>query len=302
MNQKNRIAFEKPDLSTLGKTHTLVDMHVHTRYSDGLNTVGAIAQQAETLGIGVAITDHNEIQGAIDISKNSKVLSVPGIEVTSREGSHLLVYFYKIDSLKRFYRSVVVPHMGEGVMSSLSLEMEEIIRRARKYQSVIIFPHPFCAAYTGVCNLQFPAEQLDRMLDMVDGVEAINAGNLNKWNLKCAVLGFNLDKAVTGGSDGHAMNHIGRAVTYLPGNVGRRAFLDAVKEKRVKVIGKEMSIFRKVTANSTKLRSSLRNYPDLMEKNIRYSVTFINSHSKRLKNNLRRSLHEKASLFTRGEF
>jgi predicted metal-dependent phosphoesterase TrpH len=294
MDNKNRIEFEKPDFSRLNQEHTLVDMHVHTRYSDGLSTVNAVAKQAKELGIGIAITDHNEIQGAIELAKNSSILSIPGIEVTSREGSHLLVYFYKVDSLKRFYRSSVIPYMGDGVMSSLSLDMEQIVRRARKYRSVIIFPHPFCAAYTGVCNLQFPKDQLDRLLEMVDGVEAINAGNLNKWNLKCTVLGFNLNKAVTGGSDAHAGNHIGRAVTYTSGNVGRRTFLDAITAQRVKVIGKEMNFFRKVTANSTKLRTSLKNYPDLMEKNIRYGVTFFNSKSELLKKNIRRSLYGKA--------
>lgn len=294
MDNKNRIAFEKPNISTLIEANTLVDMHVHTHYSDGLCSVDAVAKRAKALGIGVAITDHNEIQGAIEIAKNYSVLNIPGIEVTSREGSHLLVYFYKVDSLKRFYCSTVIPNMGDGVMSSLSLDMEEIILRARKYRSVIIFPHPFCAAYTGVCNLQFQKDQLDRMMDLVNGVEVINAGNLNKWNLKCAVLGFNLNKAVTGGSDAHASNHIGRAVTYMSGRANRSAFLDAVKDQQVKVIGKEMNFFRKVTANGTKLRSSLKNYPDLMEKNIRYSVTFLNSYSERLKKNIRRSLYGKA--------
>lgn len=294
MDNKNRIVFEKPNIAKLVATHTLVDMHVHTHYSDGLCSVGKVAQQAKSLNIGVAVTDHNEIQGAIEMAKIPNLLSIPGIEVTSREGSHLLVYFYKVDSLKRFYCSTVIPNMGDGVMSSLSLDMEDIIHRARKYRCVIIFPHPFCAAYTGICNLQFQKDQLDRMLDLVDGVEAINAGNINKWNLKCAVLGFNLNKAVTGGSDAHAMSHIGRAVTYMPGKANRSAFLEAVKAHQVKVIGKEMNFFRKVTANGTKLRTSLKNYPDLMEKNLRYSVTYLNSQSERLKKNIRRSLYGKA--------
>ena len=294
MNNVNRIEFERPNLSKLNEAYTVVDMHVHTRYSDGLSTVPAVAEQARALGIGVAITDHNEIQGAVEIAKDAGILSIPGIEVTSREGSHLLVYFYEVDSLRRFYAASVAPFMGDGVMSSLSIDMEEIIWRALEYKCIVIFPHPFCAAYTGVCNLQFPKEQLNKMLDMVHGVEVINAGNLNKWNLKCAVLGFNLNKAVTGGSDAHAANHIGRAVTYMPGRAGAGAFLDAVSAQQVKVIGKEMNFFRKVTANGTKLRTSLKNYPDLMEKNIRYGVTFLNCQSERLKRNIRRSLHGKA--------
>lgn len=291
---KNKIAFEKPGLTQLSLGHTVIDMHVHTRYSDGLNTAHAIAKRAVKLGIGIAVTDHNDIRGAIEVDKNHNLLSIPGIEITSSEGSHLLVYFYETDSLKKFYRQDVLPYMGGGVMSSLSLSMEEIIEKSRKYRSVVVFPHPYCAAYTGVCNLHFPKDRLNDLLELVDGVEVINAGNLNKWNLQCAVLGFNLNKAVTGGSDAHALSHIGRAVTYVTGDVGRETFLDAVKESRVKVIGKEMNIFRKMTANSTKIRSNLRNYPDLVEKNIRYGATYLNSKSKRLKENVRRTLNGKA--------
>jgi hypothetical protein len=128
----------------------------------------------------------------------------------------------------------------------------------------------------------------------VDGVEVINAGNLNKWNLQCAVLGFNLNKAVTGGSDAHSLNHLGRAVTYMPGDVDRATFLDAVKESRVRVVGKELNIFRKMTSHGSKIRSSIRNYPDLMEKNIRYGATYFNSKSQKLRKNMRRSIIGKA--------
>lgn len=290
----NKIAFEKPGLAQLGVSHTVVDMHVHTNRSDGLNSPHAIAKRAAQLGIGIAVTDHNEIQGAIEIAKAEHVFSIPGIEVTSKEGSHLLVYFYETESLKQFYRTDVKPFMGAGVMTSLSLTMEEVIERARGYRAVVVFAHPYCAAYTGVCNLHFSRERLNNLMTLVDGVEVINAGNLNKWNLQCAVLGFNLNKAVTGGSDAHSLNHLGRAVTYLPGEVGREAFLDAVKESRVRVIGKELNIFRKMTSHGSKIRSSIRNYPDLMEKNLRYGATYFNSKSKKLKENMRRTIVGKA--------
>jgi predicted metal-dependent phosphoesterase TrpH len=269
-------------------------MHVHTRYSDGLNSPRAVAKRAAMLGIGIAVTDHNEIQGAVEIAKESHIFSIPGIEVTSKEGSHLLVYFYKTRSLKEFYRDDVKPFMGAGVMTSLSLTMEEIIKRARVYQSVVVFAHPYCAAYTGVCNLHFPKDRLASLMASVDGVEVINAGNLNKWNLQCAVLGFNLNKAVTGGSDAHSLNHMGRAVTYMPGEVDRETFLDAVKESRVRVVGKELNMFRKMTSHGSKIRSSLSNYPDLMEKNLRYGATYFNSKSKKIKENMRRNLMGKA--------
>ncbi|MEW6670596.1 MAG: PHP domain-containing protein [Thermodesulfobacteriota bacterium] len=291
MDGTNRVQFEKPNISELNRNYTVVDLHFHTRYSDGSNTVRQIAKRVRQLGIGIAITDHNDIRGPVEINEYKDILSIPGIEITSREGSHILIYFYGVESLKHFFHEHVQPNMGNGLMSSTLLPMEAIIEKARDFRSVIILPHPYCAAYTGVCNPQFSMARQQRIFDQVDGVEAINSENLKKWNLRSAVLGFNLDKTVVGGSDGHALYQIGKVVSYADCKRSREAFLDAVWKKRNKVIGKEIDIFRKVTSNGLKLRTNLKNYPDLIEKNIRYSYTVLNSKSKRLRDNIRRRLN-----------
>jgi len=302
MNNLNRIRFEKPNLEILPKKHTVVDLHFHTRFSDGINKIKTVAKRAMELGIGIAVTDHNEIKGAIAIYECKDLLTIPGIEITSSEGSHLLVYFYSIDELKKFYQRDVRPFMGHDIMTSLSLKMEDIIHRATRYNAVIILAHPFCAAYTGVCNLQFPPERLQRLCDLVDGVEVINAGNINKWNLKCAVFGFNLNKAIVGGSDGHSINQMGRAVTYSDCKPNCYAFLDAIKEGRNKVVGKEIDFIRKFTSNSLKLRSSIRNYPDLIGKNVKYSRAVINSKSKLLMESFKRHFNSRSKKYEEREF
>ena len=293
MNNTDRIGFEKPNLPELTKHYTVVDMHFHTHYSDGFSAVEDVADRVRELGIGIAITDHNDIRGALEIHKDTGILSIPGIEITSKEGAHLLVYFYDIEDLERFYEHEVRPCMGNSVMSSISLKMEEVIERARSFRTIIIFPHPYCAVYTGVCNTLFSKERLRRLFDMVDGVEVINSQNLNKWNLRSAVLGFNLDKAITGGSDGHRLRHIGKVVSYAVCENNREAFLDAVKDKQNKVVGKEIDMLRKVTSSSFKLKANLKNYPDIVEKNFKYSYSVINSKSKKLRDNIKRSINGK---------
>jgi predicted metal-dependent phosphoesterase TrpH len=293
MEPSFKIQFEKPNLSRLTRQFTVVDLHFHTHYSDGMNTVGEVADRAAKLGIGIAITDHNEIRGAVEMDARRHVLSIPGIEVTSSEGTHILVYFYGIKSLKQFYANDIEPFMGHDVMSSISLDMEEIIRRARAYRSVIISPHPYCAAYTGIYNLQFPGDRRKRIFELIDGVEVINSENLKKWNLRCAVLGFNLDKSITGGSDGHSLYELGRAVSYSDCTKSRKGFLDAVKNHQTRVIGKEIHILRKVRSSSFKIKTNFKNYPDLVEKNLKYSCTVINSKSKRLRENVKRSINQK---------
>jgi PHP family Zn ribbon phosphoesterase len=140
MINNHRIQFERPNLAELKKENTVVDLHFHSHYSDGFNTVEAIARKAHDLGIGIAVTDHNEIRGAVEIDEYRGIFSIPGIEMTSREGTHVLIYFYHIESLEVFYNDHVIPYMGNDIMSSTSLEMEEIIKRARKFKTVIIFP------------------------------------------------------------------------------------------------------------------------------------------------------------------
>jgi predicted metal-dependent phosphoesterase TrpH len=290
MHSSDRVRFDKPDLDQLNQDHTVVDLHFHSTYSDGLNRIDKIVARARKLGIGIAITDHNEIRGAVEIDRYKDILSIPGIELTVAEGSHLLVYFYEVADLQRFYENEIVPHMGTGVMSSLSLSMVAAIERARRYHCVVIFPHPYCAMYTGVCNVQFSESQRQQLFQMVDGIEAINANNINKWNLKCAVLGFNLDSSMVGGSDGHAIGHMGRAVTYARGPKTRHDFLDAVVQKNNQVVGKEITFLRKVTSNSLKLRCNLSNYPDLIEKNIRYGRKLIHLKSQALRDQVRRGI------------
>jgi predicted metal-dependent phosphoesterase TrpH len=280
---KDRILFEKPQLEKLKKKYTVVDPHFHTRYSDGINKVKDIVRKAKKLGIGIAITDHNEIKGAVEVDKYKSILTIPGIEVTSKAGTHLLVYFYNIEDLKHFYKSFVKKHMGNDVMSSINMRMEDIIKAAKRYKSVIIFPHPYSAAYSGVCNHNFHKERLERLLTMVDGVEVINSENIKKWNLRCAVLGFNLDKGIIGGSDGHTLYHMGKVVTYAECKKERKAFLDSIKKKKTRVIGKEIDMLRKVTAQGFKLRTNLKNYPDLVEKNIKYSYNILKNKTKPFK-------------------
>ena len=293
MIDHHRIQFERPDLAKLKQKHTVVDLHFHSHYSDGYNSVETIAQKVRELGIGIAITDHNEIRGAIEIAQYRDILSIPGIEMTSAEGTHILIYFYQLNHLETFYNDHVIPFMGSDIMSSTSLPMEKIIRRARRFKTVIIFPHPYCGVYTGIQNSYFSQERRDRIFSMVDGVEVINSENMKISNLRSALLGFNLNKSITGGSDGHRVTQMGKVVTYASCRSNRKVFLDAIKKKKTKVVGKEIDLIRKVTSNGVKLRNNIKNYPDLFEKNLKYGYTVINSKSKEIKENVKRSWNGK---------
>lgn len=282
IEDNHRVVFERPALKALGDSYTVMDLHFHSRYSDGFNTIDAIAKRARKLGIGIAVTDHNAIGGAVEMAGYKDILSIPGIEVTSREGAHILVYFYTVNDLIDFYEIEISPWLGKHVMTSCAMSMESIISSARKHNGVIVFPHPYCAMYTGICNPVFNEKRRASLLAMSDGVEVINGGNVHRWNLNATVLGFNMNTALTAGSDGHNLFQMGSAVTYAACGNDPAAFLDAIREKTTWTIGKEVGFLRKVTANGLKIRSSLKNSTDLFGKSVRYSAALINAGSRKV--------------------
>lgn len=91
----------------------MIDLHIHTKYSDGTNTPLEILQMADNLGLKqIAITDHNCVDGALEATKYLDDFSldfVIGCELScdyKDKEIHLLGYFHKntenFDVLRRF--------------------------------------------------------------------------------------------------------------------------------------------------------------------------------------------------------
>ena len=64
------------------------DLHVHTTYSkDSLITPKDLIYYAKKRGLNaVAVTDHNQLEGAFKIAKETDFLVIPGMEVSSADG------------------------------------------------------------------------------------------------------------------------------------------------------------------------------------------------------------------------
>ena len=65
----------------------MIDLHVHSVYSDGTNTPAELIKLAEGRGLkAMAITDHDTIGGIVPLleaAKDSSVEPVPGIELSA---------------------------------------------------------------------------------------------------------------------------------------------------------------------------------------------------------------------------
>jgi len=76
----------------------MIDLHVHSTFSDGTSTVGEIIEEAKALGLEqFAITDHNNLTGSIMANKISPTNTVVGVELSvgykNNEELHLLGYY-----------------------------------------------------------------------------------------------------------------------------------------------------------------------------------------------------------------
>lgn len=244
-----RIDLKKPNIPLLNrKGFTLVDMHTHTNYSDGFSTIQDSLKTAKKLGIGLAITDHNEIKAALLAQKLKKgMMIIPGIEFHPYEGMHLLAYFYSFNELKEFYEKNVKKYLPKtsDKMGYLNINSVEAIEAAKGYNCVISAAHPFSIGWVGLCKHD-GIERLDqKIIKKIDALEVISGSNLKRWDRKAIKLAKKLDTGITAGSDAHSLSQLGSVVTYTRQNDNVESFLDHIRKRSNLVIGKQTRFIRK---------------------------------------------------------
>lgn len=247
--------FHKPQhklLSRLGSQQ--VDMHFHTRHSDSHVSVSKALDKAKKKGIGLAITDHNEIEGAMKAVDNDKgVLVIPGIEVSCYEGPHILLYFYETEELRAFFEGFLRDKRNGNPYMATKARVEEVLEEASKYNCLKFAAHPYgyMTANSGLMKAIKKEYVHVDVLNKLDGFEAI-CGAMNRYlNKKAAMYAEKHNFMVTGGSDGHCLFQQGRVVTLAKGKT-RQAFLNSIKKKESIALGKEpRAVTKLLPATST---------------------------------------------------
>ena len=91
------------------------DLHFHTVHTDGTTSIPSFVRRIRKNGAGCAVTDHNEISGALAASREGAgLLVIPGIEISTSDGPHILVYFYSPRDLEDFFARHIRPHGGKA--------------------------------------------------------------------------------------------------------------------------------------------------------------------------------------------
>jgi predicted metal-dependent phosphoesterase TrpH len=217
-------------------TELLVDTHVHTHYSDGIASVPRIERYCGNRGIGVAVTDHNEIRGSASAFERERVPVIPGIEVGTEEGIDLLVYFPAAETLEDFFIDAVEPFLRTRFMVRSWIRTERCLSVAREMGAFVSLAHPFALGRKSLdyqhCRHGKPF--VEAVMEAVDAIELYNGGIFRQANRRATHFAATAGKRLTVGSDSHRLGTIGSCGTYLPmptGVAGRGSVVSAKRSE-----------------------------------------------------------------------
>ncbi len=201
------------------------DLHCHTFYSkDSLSCPKEIVDTAIKKGIDcLAITDHGEIQGAmeaIEYAKGKPILILPGIEIKTKEGDILAL------------------NIKEKIENGLSAK--ETIEKIKALGGFVVLPHPFSL----FCKFK---GNLNELIEKIDAIEILNASTFGRGNKRAQKFAKEKKLGFTVGTDSHSPNFIGRAWLEIEGeNLSIEEILEKIKKGEGKVCGREIGFFEKL--------------------------------------------------------
>jgi predicted metal-dependent phosphoesterase TrpH len=193
------------------------DLHVHTTYSsDSVITPKELVFYAKKRGLtAVAVTDHDKVEGAQKIAKETDFLIIPGTEVSSRDGH------------------IVGLNVHELIPRGLSAD--ETVDRIHKAGGIAIACHPFALLKGSVGK---------HVSGKFDAVEVINASAFpfNRATSKADQLAERLKLPKVAGTDAHYGPVIGQAYTVIDSEANVEAIVKAIKNGNCKPAGTGISL------------------------------------------------------------
>jgi glycosyltransferase involved in cell wall biosynthesis len=189
-----------------------VDLHMHTDHSgDCATPVEVLLQTAKTHGLGaIAVTDHNEISGALaaqDLAADYGVKVIVAEEVKTASQGEVIGLFLR-------------EKIGRG------MTLEETVAEIRRQGGLVYVPHPF--------DRMHAVPDYEHLLDIVEQVDAIEV-----YNPRVAIGSFNEEAArfaakyripAGAGSDAHVAQGLGSVRVRMRDFDGPEEFMESLRE------------------------------------------------------------------------
>jgi predicted metal-dependent phosphoesterase TrpH len=196
------------------------DLHIHTTFSsDGHTEPKEAVMKALQVGLSaIAVTDHNRPAGAREVARIAKdhdLLVVPASEVSAFNG-HILA-------------------LGVTEPIPRGLSASETIKRIEDHGGLAVGAHPG-RFYTGVSLSEVRSNQF-RAIEVANGGSSVRQNRLARKVAEGKGIGM------TGGSDSHNVEQIGRCRTIFenaPSSV--EELLEEIRAKRTTGKGEGLSL------------------------------------------------------------
>lgn len=198
-----------------------VDLHVHTHYSsDSLITPEDLVFYARKRGLdGVAITDHDQLDGALKIAKQTNFLIIPGIEISSIDGH------------------IVGLNLQEPIPKGLAAD--ETVDKIHEAGGLAVACHPI-ALFKGSIGKHASSK--------FDAIEVINSAAFpfNYSVKKSQKIASRLGIPRVAGSDAHHGLEIGLAYTLVNAETQIDAIIEAISKGSCQPFGKPIPLTQRL--------------------------------------------------------
>jgi len=191
----------------------VADLHIHTDWSDGMMSVRSLLQHASSNCAldAIAITDHDQIGGALDAFRRSAEPGyvgpsiVVGIETTTKCFRHIIGLYFRPP-----FPSSRLPRF-EALSSTVS--------RIADFGGIAVVPHPMSVLVPSLHQKEIDGFLATAIGPKLVGIEVASGviGGRRKETLVRAMNDGRWGLAEIGASDAHHLAQVGTAVTWFPG-------------------------------------------------------------------------------------
>jgi predicted metal-dependent phosphoesterase TrpH len=195
-------------LSGRGFIH--VDLHMHTDHSpDCATPVGTLLDTAKRVGLGaIAITDHNEISGALEARARADGIRVIVAEEVKTADQGEVIGLFIEEKIPR------------------GMTLQETIAEIRRQGGLVYVPHPF--------DRMHAVPDYEHLLDVVEDIDAIEVFNprvaFSAFNEEAARFAAKYRIAAGAGSDSHVAQGLGSVKIRMHDFEGPEEFLESLRD------------------------------------------------------------------------
>ncbi|WP_064609063.1 PHP domain-containing protein [Photobacterium sp. J15] len=181
----------------LSDERSYFDFHLHTTQAKGRGSLPFYLEFLKGKHHLIAITDHNEIKGAISVAE-AGINNVPAIELACKDGFEILIYFRKLQDLEDFYIREVECRKHFCRMERTDKDIEYYLDALVGRDCYLSIPH-----INGLAENNYLQNKpyIKKILTRVDAIETYNHSLPKNRNINAQIIRRSYELDATFGSD-----------------------------------------------------------------------------------------------------